>query len=55
MSDGLNQPYGHYPKKRCKKGSRLKDNPFLRKTSQWFRWRLERLGEIRIYRPCLEN
>ncbi len=55
MSDGLNQSFGHYPKRKGKKGVRFKDNAFLKKTFHWLRWKVEKIGEVRIHHPCLEH
>lgn len=55
MSENIHERYGPYPKKKGKKKIRTNGGPFLKRTFEWLKWKVDRVGGMSIYRPCLEH
>ncbi|MGQ9510089.1 MAG: hypothetical protein ACUVTN_11955 [Thermodesulfobacteriota bacterium] len=55
MSENLNERYGPYSKKKEKRRVPKNEGKFLKRTYEWLKWRIERIGGISIYSPCLEH
>ncbi len=47
--------YGPYPKEKVKKKVPSKEGKFLRKSYEWLKWRMDRIGGFKILHPCLEH
>jgi len=55
MSDSLRKRYSIYPKKKEKKRVPLKDEHFLKRSFDWLKWTLIRVGDFSFHKPCLEE
>jgi hypothetical protein len=54
MSENIKERYGPYPKKKEKRRVRSKEDPFLKRTDEWLKWKIENIGNFPFHHPCLE-
>lgn len=47
--------YGVYPKKKGKKKAHLKEGKFLKRSTDWLKWKVADLGDYSFHRPCLDH
>lgn len=47
--------YGPYSKKKGKKRVQPKEGGFLRRSSEWIKWKVTISGDSSFYLPCLEH
>ncbi len=55
MPDGVRKRYSIYSKKKEKKRAATRDERFLKKSFEWLKWKLIRIGDINFHKPCLEG
>jgi hypothetical protein len=55
MSGNIHERYGPYAKKKEKKRVRPKEGRFLKRSYEWLKWKVEKIGEFNIHHPCLEH
>jgi len=54
MSENIHERYGPYPKKK-KKRIRSKEGRLLKRSFEWLKWKIDKVGEMTIHHPCLEH
>ncbi len=47
--------YGPYPKEKERKKDRPKEGPLLKRSYDWLKWKMEKIGGFYIHHPCLEH
>ena len=55
MSENIHERYGPYPKKKEKKRIRSKEERLLKRSFEWLKWKIDKVGEMTIHHPCLEH
>jgi len=47
--------YGPYPKEKGKKKVRSEEGRFLKKSFEWLKWKIDKVGGLHIHHPCMEH
>jgi hypothetical protein len=55
MKDNLRERYGPHPKKKEKKRARMEEGQLFKRSYDWLKWRLDKIGGVKIHHPCLEH